>query len=235
MRKMALVAVILLMAIGGSSAVAGPVELFEYAFNVNGSFAHDSTPSVPGTTINTAGFDFATGLGSITINYNPGSTGNKFLIIWLNLDSDSANNTFFNEYGSVNGAPPAGLSWEIDEPGYLFGDIFDNVQNNTLDGINGVPSNAPDDVSVAIGWNFNLTAGQSAVMTLNVGTSRPGGGFFIQQTDPDTPVDVYFSSGLKINGGGQPPVIPEPSTMALLGGGLGACLLLRKRFSGKRA
>ena len=232
MRKMTLIAILTLLAIGGSLAVAGPVELFEYAFNVNGTFAHNALPVVGGTTINTAGFDFTTGLGTISINYNPGTTGNKFLIIWLNLDSDSANNTFFNEYGSVNGSAPAGLTWEIDEPGYVFGDIFNNVMNGSLDNTNGVPSATPDDVSVAIGWNFNLAAGESAVMTLNVGTSKPAG-FSIQQTDPDTPVDIYLSSGLKINGGGQPPVIPEPSTMVLLGGGLGACLLLRKRFGGR--
>lgn len=233
MRKMTLIAMLMLLAIGGGSAVAGPVELFEYAFNVNGSFAHNAKPVVPGTVINTAGFDFTTGLGTITIDYDPGTTGNKFLIIWLNLDSESADNTFFNEYASVNGAAPANLMWEIDEPGYTTGNIFDNVQNNTLDGINGVPQASPDDVSVAIGWNFNLAAGESALMTLNIGTNRPGG-FSIQQTDPDTPVDIYFSTGLKINGGGGP-IIPEPSTVVLLGGGLGVCLLLGKRFGGRRA
>lgn len=234
MRRFTLIASAMLLAIGGSSAVASPVELFEYAFNVNGSFAHNAKPAVGGTTINTGSFDFTTGLGSITIDYNPGSTGNKFLIIWLNLDSDSANNTFFNEFASVSGAAPAGLSWEVDEPGYVSGDIFQNVQNGTLDNTNSVPQGTPDDVSIALGWNFNLAAGESATMTLNVSTNRPASGFYIRQTDPDTPADIYLSTGLRI-GGGQPPVIPEPGTVVLLAGGLGLCVLLRKRLAGRRA
>ncbi len=50
---------------------------------------------------------------------------------------------FYNEFGAENGAAGAGVSWQIDEPGFgdgnRLGTIFDNALANTLDNANHVP------------------------------------------------------------------------------------------------
>lgn len=186
-------------------------ELFEYAFYVDGNFGHNVLPG--GGTFNTAGFNFTTGLGTIGLTVT--GTGNHTIIGWFNHDFDSAINTFFNEYAAVFNVPAAGQSWEIDEPGYVFGNIFSHVQaGGPLDNANAVPSGSPDDVSWAFGWNFALTAGQTALINFNVGQTAPGGGFYLQQTDFDTGESIFFSSSLSVSGGGG---VPEPSSWLLLG------------------
>ena len=72
---------------------------------------------------------------------------NVRFIVFLDADIDRATNTFFNEYGEFvslalpPGAPAgaiAATSWEIDEPGFLFGNIAPHVLTGTLDNTNGV-------------------------------------------------------------------------------------------------
>ena len=47
------------------------------------------------------------------------------------------------------------------EPGFLFGDIYTNVINGTLDNTNGVPSALPDDVSFALGHQCYTYGGKA--------------------------------------------------------------------------
>jgi len=168
--------------------------------------------------LNTSGFDFATGLGTLT--WTGGVTGSNTFVAFFDHEIDEATNTFFNEYGAVSpGGPAAGQSWEIDEPGFRPvnpGDIYANVLGGTLDNSNGVPFGSPDDVSMALGWTFGLNAGETASISFYLSTIAPLSGFYLEQLDPDGGV-IYLSSGLDVTGGTP---VPLPGAIYLMGSGL---------------
>ena len=134
--------------LGAGLPVLGEVALTEKGVNSDG-------------VVNEAGFNTTTGLGSISVTITGAGAHKSYL--FLDHELSSGINTFFNETGATKAGPvPAGLSFEIDEPGWADapdgpGDIFDNFAAQTLD--NGVfkvgaatlPS--PNDVSMAFGWD----------------------------------------------------------------------------------
>jgi len=219
MRKVGILIAVLL-ALGAWTAPGQAVDyrLFESALNVDGTV---STPAAQ------LSFDSGTGLGSLSFSVT--GVGAHYVALFVDHDIDEAVNTFFNESGAVSGAPGAGLSWEIDEPGYVFGNIYTNFQAGTLDNtiFDGV-SDKIDDVAMALGWNFILADGETAAITFTLGTAAPGG-FSLAQIDLDSPAAIYFTTGLEIRGGEVP--VPEPATtLLLMGSGLGWLALLRKRM-----
>lgn len=159
-------------------------------------------------------FDFVTGLGTVAITL--GGTGSHFIGAFFDHEIDQHTNTFFNEFGAVSGIPAAGQSWELDDP--MFGDIFAHLGTGALDNTNAVPAGVGNDVSMALGWDFTLAAGETAVVHFRVSDSAVPVGFFLTQTDPDSPATLYFSSTLTIQGGSTS--IPEPGTWVLMGSGL---------------
>jgi len=169
------------------------------------------------------------GLGSFTVGLGPGPAGSHYVVAFVDPEIDEAINTFFNEIGSAFGSPAAGQSWEIDEPGFVYGDIYTNFLAGALDNSNGVLS--PDDVSMALGWNFVLTNTQVASISFALSDIRPSGGFYLTQTDPDSQASIYFSSQLNIRDTGGPGVVPEPSTIILMLSGLGLAAAARFRKS----
>jgi len=226
MRKLVvLVAVLLALGAWTAPGQAAPViELWEYAFNLDGVVTNGSAPAG----VNLAGFDTTTGLGTVGVTVT--GAGAHYVAFFADHDINAVPNTFFHEYGSVTGAPGAGLSWEIDEPGYVFGNIYTNFANSTLDNNNAVPQASPDDVSMALGWDFILQVGETATISFALGTTAPGG-FFLQQTDPDAvfadPGNVYFGTALRISGGEVP--VPEPSMLLVVGSGFAWLVFSRKR------
>jgi hypothetical protein len=232
-----------------STALADPV-LQEILFNLNGTLYHN-TYVVPG--LNSAAFDDATGLGTLTLTHNPGAAGAYFFDVFFD---HQLHVPFYNEYGAVNGAPGAGMSWQIDEPGFgdanRLGTIFDNASNNALDNTNHIPGtlsnfandcgangggavnpNCNNDVSMALGFNFILAADEQAVITVMASAIQPTAGFYLRQHDPNTPSNVYLTGAISIQPSGPAP-IPEPRSWVLIGtAGLLLGGALRRRFSAR--
>lgn len=160
------------------------------------------------------------GLGSLSFDF--ASPGQHSLVAWFDFeitDPLDPTNFFFDEFGSAAGAPAAGQSWEIDEPGFVFGDVFLNTLAGDLDKTNSIPENAPEDVSFALGWNFVLDAGEQAVIDLTLADAAPqNSAFHLAHTDPATASSLFYSSSLEISR--APTEVPEPGILGLLAIGL---------------
>jgi hypothetical protein len=200
----------LLLCFAFPNIASADIELYDYGINVDGTV----DAGVPGFVDPILlGLD-PNGLG--TMQFTITGTGDHSFSAFFDFEIDEQANTFFNESGSANGALTVGQSWEIDEPGYLFGDIYDNMLDNTLDNTNSVPAGQEDDVSFALGWDFDLLDGQVATIMLMLGLQSPTSGFYLEHTDLDSAESIYYSSTLAI---GLSP-IPVPAAIWLFGSGL---------------
>ena len=52
---------------------------------------------------------------------------------------------------------------------------------------------------MAMGWNFTLAAGEQALITLALGNTMPGSGFYLAQTDPDSGSALCTIALLKVD------------------------------------
>jgi len=226
-KALAFLASTLATALVGGTAQAAVIDLFERQYNIDGTVTALSSGTVPveplPAGVDESGFSLSSGLGTISVTI--GGAGLHSFDFFIDLEIDEATNTFFNESGASSGTPTAGQSWEIDEPGFVFGDIFVNFVASTLDGTNAVPPGLEEDVSMAMGWDFVLAAGESATIDLMLSEVMPGSGFFLSQTDPESDATVYFSGTLGILG----IKMPEPSSLVLLLVGLAGLAGLRSR------
>lgn len=200
-------------------ARAAVIALFDYALNLDGAVTANSFPGG----VSGAAFDTVTGLGSVQVTVS--GPGVHYAGMFVDHEIDEAVNTYFNETGAAAGVPSAGQSWEVDEPGYISGDIYGNLAAGTLDNALGVSvfgnTTFPDDVSMALAHDFTLGVGESAELVFTLGLVPPAGGFYLTQTDPDSDTSLYFSSTLMI--------IPEPSLawLPFVGAGLATVWILR--------
>jgi hypothetical protein len=190
-------------------------------------FLHYGGGAVPQAAFNTSSPEFISSLtpnnlGSFRFSWT-NTTGaaiaNLVFTLFLDLDIDRDDNTFFNEYGELVSlllpalAPPGALpfdQWEIDEPEYVFGNIYTNANAGALDNSTGVPASAPDDVSHALLFRIPvLAAGQTVNIfgTLSL-TDAAGLGHF----DPGSNIALYINGYATLSAGGAGE-IPEPSTV----------------------
>lgn len=148
---------------------------------------------------------------------------------FVDFEIDETVNTFFNEYAEAGGSLPPGSGFEVDEPGFSFGDIFGNLRAGVLDGTNPLPTGSPDDVSMALSFALGpLNPGQSALVQILL--SEDGdrlGSFALTQRDADP-----ASSGTVITFSGA--IVPEPGTGLLVAAGL-AGLASRARRAARRS
>lgn len=131
---------------------------------------------------------------------------------FLDADIDVDTNTFYNEKAYTGGSLAAGQNYEIDEPGFLFGDIYDNLFAGELDGTNAF--GPADDVSMALSFDLGyLGQGQSALVEIMI--SEDGdflGPFWMTQYDPESEdTTITYSGRASRVGGGPTSAIPEPS------------------------
>jgi len=207
---------------GVSFASASSV-LYDWAFFVDGV----KFEALEGDLMPTSGTLDSQGLGILT--WSTSEAGNHTFIAFFDHEIDEYENTFFNEYGGSNGVLDPRQFWEIDEPGWgkndpnSAGDIYWNTLNGFLDKNNGVSQGSEDDVSMALGWQFTLTAGDTATILLNLSDVASCPGFYLSQTDPDSNETIYFSSTLTSQS------IPVPSAILLFGSGLAGLLSLSRR------
>jgi hypothetical protein len=211
-----------------SSALALPT-IYDWAFHVDGvtyeNFSGDSMPA------NSGQLDGDTGLG--TISWDIDTPGTHSFIAFFDFQFTDGDNPHNNEYGETVGTQSSGQSWEIDEPSYVFGDIYDNLSDGTLDNYNAVSSGMEDDVSFAIGWDFTLSEGEQAIVTLVLSQVLPDIAFYLAHRDLQSGEGVYFSSTLELSSvGDTPPApVPEPATIVLFSASLAVlCVVERKKL-----
>lgn len=182
---------------------AGDIVLFDYGLNRDGGITSDPSP-LPSA----SGFNTSTGLGSFELTFaDPGSHS---VLFFVDHEMSEGPNSTFNELGGVSAVnPPEGLRWEVDEPGYTFGDIFDHFLFDALD--NTIGTTDPEDVSMALGWRFDVGPGEKGVVRFSVSELEPAG-FYLTHFDPDSGERIYFNSALEIG------VVPELGSQALVVG-----------------
>jgi hypothetical protein len=233
-KKLLLPVVVVLLTCGLFAAPAfADISLYDWAMNIDGSmWEYSAGDSIPG---DTSAFDDITGLGIINVTVS--GTGTHFVGLFVDHEIDETTNTFFNETGATSGSPAAGQSWEIDEPGYSLapdpgaGDIYWNlvdsdptVAGSLLD--NGIGTSIyanttfPDDVSMAMGWDFDV-ADVPAIITFSLSDIAPLSGFYLVHHDPDSSASIYFSSTLV--------AIPAPGALMLGAIGAGCVGWLHRR------
>lgn len=131
--------------------------------------------------------------------------------------------TYFNEVASVLGTPAVGQGFEIDEPGYAFGDILDNVAAGALDGRNAVGPGAADDVSMALSFQIgSLDPGDLARIQIQLSEDGDAlGPLRLVQSDPlALATTLTYSGQSQVVRAAAP--IPEPggALLFLVGGTL---------------
>jgi len=189
-------------------------------------------PPLPAS-VNAAGFDFTTGLGTLVFSYN--AAGPHAAGVYLYPYYDGGFGDVSDAYGTAVGSSLTGASYQFGWPGVPDGSnltVFDRFSANTLDGSNTVgaysaPPNACCTLALALIQAFSLGSGETATVTFTANSSQPGSGFYLQATDHDSNANYYLTESLTIHSpGGE---VPEPGFWLPLAGCAGALWASRLR------
>jgi hypothetical protein len=220
-----------------AQAISSPPVLNDYGFNLDGDISYPLYGDPVPAGVNTSLFDDLLGLGTITATIT-GAGAHNFAAYF---DHDISL-TWDNEAGSTINSAASGQSWEIDMPP-LAGDIDINFEANTLD--NSIANTLPDDVAMAMGWDFTLGLGQTAGITLLLSDVLPATSSLILAQDNIVSgvsnYTIYLTGDLSITGCGITTTcdtgdndngngtVPEPSIMLLMGLGLAGMVVSRRK------
>ncbi|UCD36496.1 MAG: hypothetical protein JSU90_06635, partial [Nitrospiraceae bacterium] len=189
---------------------------FDFVGYSGGLTSRDQLPPV----IDTSGIElidfqnsFASGLGTATVTID--GAGLHFVIFYVDQDLGPLYTDSTDENGGPFGILPVGEMWEVDEPGdgasgdgtlglTYFGDliqfnfVIDGILDNTIffDALDNQFLGHNGDTAMALGWNFELSAGDTATISFTVSDSVVPTGFYLMQTDTSGINKVYLSSDL---------------------------------------
>jgi len=122
---------------------------------------------------------------------------------FLDVEIDEATNSFSNEYAEVAGSLGSGAAdgdpdhFEVDEAGFVFGDIFEHLFTAELDDTNAVAAGTPECVSMALAFELGRFEPLERI-DVEILISSDGdtlGSFSITQrdSDPDSPTAITYS------------------------------------------
>ncbi|MCG8317471.1 MAG: PEP-CTERM sorting domain-containing protein, partial [Pseudomonadales bacterium] len=180
-------------------------------------------------------------LGSVSWSFTNDTGGvldDAWFFVFIDAEIDQALNTFFNEFGSLVSVTGLGAgdnladSWEIDEPGYVFGDIYDNLLDGFLDNSNEVYEGFEDDVSLALGFNLgSLGLGDEVLVTSTCGRDIVSG---LSHSDSDSADTIYCDGTADVFPSAPVVDVPEPSSFAIFLAGLSIAYFGRRKSILKR-
>lgn len=230
-------ALVALAGIGVQRAAADTPSLQDFTVATDGGVNfYDPGSGAPG--LDLSGYSTVTGLGTIT--FTDTTVGSDSFALWWD---EEVGTDYFNEYGTAVGTlSDPNETWEIgdnygstiySDSGYdalLDTNYLPGTTSNLSTTCSGPSCNG--DATTALGYNYTVGTGEEEVITLSVSQTAPGGGFYLQQTNPQvdcTPQgldcstgNVYFSLSAEeepVNSG-PPSATPEPSTWLLMLSGL---------------
>jgi hypothetical protein len=218
-------------ALAPQAAYAASIGFNEVAASIDGTLKDSITNGTPLALggIDDSAFDYGTGFGTLSFTITGAGAHQAIAFYDFDIFGDApGSDLYYDDTGAALGSPAPGMNWEIDEPGYTFGDIYSNVVAGTLDNTVFDGSITNEDVSLALSWDFVLNAGDTATVRFITSLADPMG-FRLQQTDASGQT-VYLTSTLDVTPGGPAPV-PEPASIVLLGTGVLA--VARRRWRGR--
>jgi hypothetical protein len=154
-------------------------------------------------------------------------TGMNTSVFW-DAELSQLDNSFTNESAEYVGATEA-TSWEIDEPGYVSGDIIDNLLDTGVGDNQNALEGVEEDVSFSLGFFLEeLNIGEFFQLTFEVSEVDIGG---IRHFDETSNEEYFFNGFLTYVSNvdvAAPQEVPEPATFVLFLFGLIALFRARR-------